>query len=138
MFNYNSVIEYDQKGRIIRIEVYEPKIVINYEYTNGMRICKSESPTNNTNHLETISQRNVNGKNIDIEKLQEGDIYNVMTRYDESGNEIYLTRLNKNTSSIYRKKIIRNKLGVKKIWFEEYNKSISMGFKVDMKKLLKK
>jgi len=138
MLSYNSVIEYDQKGRVIRIEVYEPKIVINYEYTNGVRICKSESPTNNTNHLETITQRKVKGKYIDIEKLQEGGIYDVVIRYDENGNEIYLTRLNKNTSSIYRKKTIRNKLGVKKIWFEEYNKSISMGFKVDMKKLLKK
>jgi hypothetical protein len=138
MSEFNNVVEYDKKGRVIRIEVNEPNIVITYEYIGDNRICKSNSSSNNTNHIETITQRKIKNAYIDIERYQEGEVYDVMTRYDEDGNEIYLTRVNKNTSSIYRKKTIRNKLGIKKIWFEEYNKSISMGFKVDMKKLLKK
>jgi hypothetical protein len=138
MSDYSSIIEYDKKGRTVRVEVYEPAIIINYEYNNDVRIYTSKSPDNSSNHLETITQKKINKEYIDIEKYQEGDVYDVMTRYDEFGNEIYLTRLNKKTSSIYRKKTIRNKCGIAKIWFEEYNKIINMGFKVDIKKLLKK
>lgn len=138
MSEFSNVVEYDKWGRVIRIEVSEPNIIITYDYKGDNRICKSKSSSNNTNHVETITQRKVKNAYIDIERYQEGEVYDVMTRYDEGGNEIYLTRLNKNTSSIYRKKTIRNKYGIAKIWFEEYNKVISMGFKVDIKKVLKK
>lgn len=138
MSEFRNIVEYDKKGRVIRIEVSEPNIVITYEYRGDNRICTSNSPSNNTNHVEAITQKKIKNAYIDIEKYQEGEIYDVMTRYDEFGNEIYLTRVNKNTSSIYRKKTIRNKYGISKIWFEEYNGVISMGFKVDIEKILKK
>ena len=32
MSDYSSIIEYDKKGRTVRVEVYEPAIIINYEY----------------------------------------------------------------------------------------------------------
>lgn len=138
MLNYNSVVEYDEKGRTIRIEVREPKIIISYKYENDIRICTSSSSMNSTNHLEITTQKKIKGEYVDVKKFQEGEIYDVTTGYDCFGNDVFMMRLNKKTNSIYRKKIIRNKFGVEKIWFEEYNKVISMGFKVDIEKILKK
>lgn len=138
MSNYNSIVEYDKEGRTVRIEVREPKIIINYKYENDIRICTSSSSMNSTNHLEITTQKKIEGEYVDVKKFQEGEVYDVTTGYDAFGNNIFVMRLNKKTNSIYRKRIIRNKVGVEKIWFEEYNKTISVGFKVDMKKLLKK
>lgn len=138
MLNYNSVVEYDEKGRTIRIEVREPKIIISYKYENDIRICTSSSSMNSTNHLEITTQKKIKGEYVDVKKFQEGEIYDVTTVYDCFGNDVFMMRLNKKTNSIYRKRIIRNEFGVEKIWFEEYNKVISMGFKVDIEKILKK
>ncbi len=138
MSNYNSVVEYDEKGRTVRVEVREPKIIISYKYENDIRICTSSSSMNSTNHLEIITQKKIKGEYVDIEKFQEGEVYDVTTGYDGGGNDVFVLRLNKKTNSIYRKKTIRNKYGIAKIWFEEYNKVVSMGFKVDIEKILKK
>lgn len=138
MSGYNSIMEYNKKGRILKMEIFEPNILVCYDYKENIRVRTSSSTMNVTNYLEVITQKKIKEDYVDIKKHQEGEVYDVTTVYDDSGNEIFLTRLNKKTNSIYRKRTIRNNYGIEKIWFEEHNNNLSMGFKVDMKKLLKK
>tara|TARA_B100000900_G_C20396093_1_gene640722 strand:- start:425 stop:844 length:420 start_codon:yes stop_codon:yes gene_type:complete len=135
---YNNIFEYDKEGRIIKHQVMEPKMNIVYEHKNNLRICTSTSYFNNTNHLEIVTQKKFKDDYIDIKTHQEGEIYNITTEYDDNGKKIFVTRLNKVTNSIYRKKIIRDSSGAEKIWLEEYDKEKNIGFKVDMEKILKK
>tara|TARA_Y100000389_G_C17412764_1_gene491908 strand:- start:433 stop:858 length:426 start_codon:yes stop_codon:yes gene_type:complete len=138
MSEYNNILEYDKEGRIIRQQMMEPQMNIFYEHKNNLRICTSTSSFNNTNHLEIVTQKKIKDGYIDTKTHQEGRIYNITTEYDDNGKEIFVTRLNKVTNSIYRKKIIRDSSGAEKIWLEVYNKEENIGFKVDMEKILKK
>tara|TARA_B100000963_G_scaffold326727_1_gene313990 strand:- start:786 stop:1211 length:426 start_codon:yes stop_codon:yes gene_type:complete len=135
---YNNILEYDKQGRIIRHQVLEPVMDIIYEHKNDLRICTSNSSFSNTNYKEVVTQKKIKGNYIDIKSHQEGEIYDITTEYDENGKKIFVTRFNKVTNSIYRKKIIRDSCGNEKIWLEEYDKEKSIGFKVDIDKILKK
>ena len=139
MNKYCDIIEYDKIGRIISIYIKVVGIQYNYEYNdeNRTRICTIFSENNKSNYKTTIYQHLTdNDEYIDCKSITEGDTYDLEIKYDELGKEIELKRVNKKSNTNYKKTTFRNKLGTPKIWIEEYDKKKSIGFKVDMNKIM--
>lgn len=139
MNKYCDIIEYDKIGRIISIYIKVVGIQYNYEYNdeNRARICTIFSENNKSNYKTTIYQNLTdNDEYIDCKSITEGDTYDLEIKYDELGKEIELKRVNKKSNTNYKKTTFRNKLGTPKIWIEEYDKKKSIGFKVDMNKIM--
>jgi hypothetical protein len=133
----NTIYKYDKLCRIKSIRHSELDLNYNYVYDSEKTLkCHRKefitSKKNKSNHKTITLQRYIGNKYVNHKKIEEGDIYKIITHYNEYEQEIKIKRINKIANTVYSKVFIKNKKGENVIWIEEYNKKKSIGFKVDL------
>jgi hypothetical protein len=129
---YNNTIEYDKYGRVIFLKILEPEMSYRYRYYNSGRTCIIESSQNKSNYKTVSHQVLLGEKYVDKKVIQYGEKYDIEIKYDLQGKEIEIIRRNKVDNTNYKKTTYRNKEGESIIWFEKYNDSSNVGFKVNL------
>jgi hypothetical protein len=131
-----TIIEYDKQKRVVYIHYPDSNITYYYKYKKSERIITIINKKNRSNY-KTIIKQNINDNNYtDFKIKQFGDIYNVEILFDSFGNEILTKRVNKIKKTNYIKQTFRNKKGEAIFWFENYNGEESIGFKVNLNKII--
>jgi hypothetical protein len=136
MFKTGIVLKYDIFDRVIYMKLPYSTIEYFYKYSEDDRICEIKSNENKSNNTTTIFQKFINDKYVDIKKIENGEVYNSEIFYDKNGLEIEIERINNIKNTHYNKTIFRNKKGDAIIWIEQYNKEKTIGFKIDLKKII--
>ena len=136
MSKYEHIIEYDNLGRVLFMRIPNLDMHYSYKYSGNKRVCEITSKNNKSNYKTTSFQELIDNNYIDSKLIQLGDVYDVEITYDKLGREVELKRLNKKKDTRYTKTTFRNSKGYPLIWIEEYNESKSIGFKVDMEKII--
>jgi len=136
MFKNGIILEYDRFDRVIYMKLPYSTIEYFYKYSDDGRICEIKSNENKSNNTTTIFQKFIDNKYVDLKKIESGEIYNTEIIYNNDGLEIEIERINNKKNTHYNKIIFRNKEGCATIWIEKYNKEKTIGFKVDLKKII--
>ena len=136
MFKNGIILEYDRFDRVIYMKFPYSTIEYFYKYSDDGRICEIKSNENKSNNITTIFQKFINNKYVDLKKIENGEVYNTEIIYNNDGLEIEVERINNKKNTYYNKTIFRNKEGCATIWIEKYNNEKTIGFKVDLKKII--
>ena len=136
MFKNGIILEYDRLDRVIYMKFPFSTIEFFYKYSDDGRICEIKSNENKSNNTTTIFQKFINNKYVDLKKVENGEVYNTEIIYNNDGLEIEVERINNKKNTYYNKTIFRNKEGCATIWIEKYNNEKTIGFKVDLKKII--
>jgi hypothetical protein len=132
-----TVIEYDKDNRVIYMYFPDSNIKYYFQYKSYGRIMTIVNEKNKSNYKSIIKQKLQDGDYKDFQITQFGETYDVDITYNDSGHEIIIERFNKIKDTKYKKQTFRSKHGTPIIWFENYNGEESLGFKVNLNKLLK-
>ena len=133
---YSSIIKYDKQKRPISMSLPDVGLEYLYIYSNKGRTVILESKKQKSNYKTIIHQKLIGSEYKDCTVLQEGDVYDIEIEYDDFGNEKNLKRTNKQKDTKYSKRTFIDKNGIPLIWAEVYNGITSIGFKVDLEKIL--
>lgn len=126
---------YDKLGRITFYDIVDLDLTYEYIYCDDLNICSNrkciiKDENNNSNFKTVITQKFINKKYVDLKKKEYGNVYEIITEYNERGEEVKIERINKLKNTFYSKIYIRNKYGESVIWLEKYNEQKKIGFKI--------
>lgn len=123
---------YDKLGRVLFYNIVNLNLTYEYIYDDlniySNRKCIIKNENNNSNFKTVITQKFIDKKYVDLKKKEYGDVYEIITEYNERGDEIKIERINKIKNTFYSKIYIRNKYGESVIWLEKYNEQKNIGF----------
>lgn len=123
---------YDKLGRVLFYNIVNLNLTYEYIYDDlniySNRKCIIKNENNNSNFKTVITQKFIDKKYVDLKKKEYGDVYEIITEYNERGDEIKIERINKIKNTFYSKLYIRNKFGKPVIWLEKYNEQKNIGF----------
>lgn len=133
----STLFEYDKLNRLIYMLVQNTNIEYNYIYNNCNRTLIIRDEKNRSNFKTTIEQKKIDNYYKNVKMFSEGEVYDTETLYNDKEQIVLIKRINKIKNTCYKKETVRNKFGDEVFWVDDYEGEVNIGFKVDLKKIIK-
>ena len=136
-----SIKKYDKLGRIIFYYECMFKTSYQYEYFENERTITAINNRNRSNFKTITKEIRIKESYIKKERVEYGDQFTIKTDYNNKGKERTVSKKSKKTQNIINVYSFWNKENKKILWFEEWEKKITLGFLVtynNIKKFKKK